>query len=149
MDFVTLLLHSWLRWVVVAAALVALGRALHGTATRREWAPADTRAGLVFTICLDVQVLVGFVLYLLVNPLAAGMAGTMKDATLRFWAVEHALMMVAALALAHAGMALARRRQGVARFRAAALLWGLAVLSVVAAVPWPLHAVGRPLLRLP
>jgi hypothetical protein len=43
-DFV-LFAHSWLRWLVLLAALAAVARAVSGVSTRRPWTPVDDRAG--------------------------------------------------------------------------------------------------------
>jgi len=60
-DFV-LLAHSWLRWLVLLAALIAVARAVSGVSTRRPWTPVDERAGLWLTAGLDLQMLLGLVL---------------------------------------------------------------------------------------
>ena len=41
--------HSWLRWLVLLAALAALARAIGGVSTRRPWTPVDDRAGVWLT----------------------------------------------------------------------------------------------------
>src|SRR4051794_29596261 len=102
-----LILHSWFRWAVILAGLVAFVRAASGASGTKAWTPADDRAGFWFTIALDVQVLIGLALYLFLSPLTTqamrDFGGAMKDPLLRFWAVEHGFGMVVGVALAHVG----------------------------------------------
>ncbi|MCL4813052.1 MAG: hypothetical protein KJ061_11225 [Vicinamibacteraceae bacterium] len=149
----TLWLHSWLRWVVLALAVLAVIKAIGGIGARRAWGPADDAAGKWFTIGMDVQFLVGLLLYGLLSPITrlafADMGAAMRDSALRFWAVEHFLVMVLALAFAHVGRARARRgTTDASRFRTAAVFYGLSLVAMLAAIPWPFMANARPLLRL-
>lgn len=149
----TLWLHSWLRWAVLLLAILAVARAIGGAASRRGWAPADEAAGKWFTIGMDVQFLVGLLLYGLLSPITqaafADMGGAMRDSALRFWAVEHFFVMILALAFAHVGRSRARRaRSDAARFRSAAIFYTLSLVAMLAAIPWPFMANARPLLRL-
>ena len=45
--------------VFILIALFAILRAVTGASSRRPWSPADDRAGLLFTIVVDVQLLLG------------------------------------------------------------------------------------------
>jgi hypothetical protein len=88
-----LVIHSFLRWVVVLTAALAVARAIGGMNARRDWTPADERAGLWFISSLDLQFLLGALLYLVLSPFTMSawddMAATMRNAPLRFLAVEH------------------------------------------------------------
>ncbi|MEI8259627.1 MAG: hypothetical protein WCJ30_28510, partial [Deltaproteobacteria bacterium] len=91
-----LLIHSIARWIVIALGLVACGRAMAGWLGKRDWTPADNRAGLVFMVSIDLQILIGVVLYFAFSPLAnialQNFGAAMRDSTLRFYAVEHATL---------------------------------------------------------
>ena len=147
-----LLLHSWLRWLVLVAAVVVLVRAVAGWRRAGPWTPADTSAGKLFVIALDIQFLIGLLLYAGLSPIVrtalTDMGGAMRDGLLRYWGVEHAVGMIAALAIAHIGHARARRKSSsAARHRAVAISTGLALLVILISIPWPGMAYGRPLLR--
>lgn len=154
MYVLTLYLHSYVRWLVLIAALVVLVRALRGWLGRRDWTAADDRAGQLFTVTMDVQVLLGLALYVGLSPLVAAalrtMATTMRDSALRFFAVEHIAAMVVALVLAHVGRARSRRAaDALARHRRAAIWYGLSILLMLVSIPWPFYRYGRALFRLP
>jgi hypothetical protein len=154
MYLLILALHSLLRWVVLAIGLVAVGRALAGTRAGGAWTRADDAAGRWFAIALDVQVLLGLALYLWLSPMTqiafADFGAAMGNSGLRFWAVEHLFGMVVAVALAHIGRVRLRRApDGPRRHRTAAIFFGLALVAIVATIPWPGMPAARPLFRLP
>jgi hypothetical protein len=148
---ITLTLHSWLRWLVLVIGLAAVLRAIAGTTGRGPWTPIDNRAGFLFTMLLDLQVLIGLVLYSWLSPITheafRDFSGAMKSNGLRFWAVEHIFGMVAALALAHVGRVRIRKADPSRRHKLALIFFGLAFLAILASIPWPGTPYGRPLLR--
>ena len=150
MYSVALLLHSWLRWAVLLLVLVAALRAISGSLGRRVWTPADRRANMLATISLDVQTLVGSLLYLLLSPITTGsfsdMGAAMRVSGVRFWVVEHPFVMFLALVVAHVGNVVARTgATDTARHRRGAILFVLVLLLVLMGTPWPGMANGRPL----
>jgi hypothetical protein len=147
-----LLAHSWLRWAVILLGLVAAARAIGGAMSRRHWSPADDQIGRLFGIALDVQVLLGALLYFALSPITraamSDFGGAMKVSAMRFWAVEHVLGMIVALALVHAGRARVRRvADGPLKHRVAATFFILALVAILASIPWPGMPNGRPLIR--
>jgi hypothetical protein len=147
----TLLVHSWLRWAVIATGLIAILGGVIGVARKGQWTPADDRAGLWFIITLDVQLLLGLVLYFFLSPFTADamkdFPAAMKNSGLRFWAVEHAFGMFVGVVLAHVGRARTRRVEVTRRHKMAAIFFGLAMLAILVSIPWPGTPNGRPLLR--
>src|SRR6185436_13217816 len=103
----TLLVHSWLRWAVIATGLIAILGGIIGVARKGQWTPADDRAGLWFILMLDLQLLLGLGLYFFLSPFTADamkdFGAAMKNPGLRFWAVEHAFGMLVGVVLAHVG----------------------------------------------
>lgn len=147
----TLLVHSWVRWAVVIAGVLALVRAIAGASGRRPWTSADDRAGLWFTIALDVQILIGLYLYFALSPFTAealkNFGGAMRSPTLRFWAVEHAFGMLLGVVLAHVGRMRLRKAESARRHTIAAIFFGIALVVLLASIPWPGTPNGRPWIR--
>ena len=146
-----LLIHSWLRWIALVAAV---GTVL---AAFRIRLPADRgsadRWSLIAMATLDLQMLLGLLLYLALSPFTAeamkNMAAAMRDSNLRFWAVEHIASMFGAVILAHVGRALARKATAAdAQRRRLLICFGLAAALMILGIPWPGFANGRPLFRL-
>jgi uncharacterized membrane protein len=143
--------HSWMRWVVIATCLWSLLRS--AMAGQRPWTPADARASRIFIITLDVQFLLGLLLYLVLSPFtrqALSDIGTaMKVSALRFFVVEHLFGMIVALALAHVGAVRIRKASGDARrHRTVLIFFTLALIAIFASIPWPGMPAGRPLFRI-
>jgi hypothetical protein len=152
MHTATLFLHSWLRWVVIVLGLLAVLRALAGRSGGRPWSPSDASAGRFYTIALDVQVLLGLLLYFVFGNLVSlareDMGRAMATPAIRFWLVEHLTGMLVAVAIAHVGTARVRKAASdSARFSRAALFYGLSLVAVLLSNPWPGMAAARPLLR--
>jgi len=151
--YITLLaFHNILRWLVLLAALIAIGRAVSGwVGSKRAWSRSDDRAGLAYTVLLDIQVLLGFLLYFVYSPLTTtglrDFGGAMGNAPVRYFLVEHSLLMLVAAVMAHIGRAAAKRGQGAARFRRVAVWFILSFLLILISIPWPFLSAGRPLLR--
>jgi hypothetical protein len=147
MYTVVLFLHSWVRWIVVISAAVAVVRAFYGWLGKQGWAKLDERLGLLFSTSLDVQMLLGLILYIFLSPITQAafknLGAAMSDATLRFFTLEHLLSMLVAVVLGHVGRALSKKAtEPVAKHRMAAILFGLATLAILLAIPW-----SRPLFR--
>jgi hypothetical protein len=72
----------------------------------------------------------------------------MGSSGLRFFAVEHVFGIIVALVLAHRGRARVKAvADPVAKHRIAAIFFVLALLAILASIPWPGMPTGRPLLR--
>jgi hypothetical protein len=147
-----LFLHSWLRWVVLLTGVVALVRAIPGMNGKRPWTPADAKPGMFFIISCDVQFLLGLALYLVFSPTVQAAFGNigaaMRNPEYRFYVVEHFFGMIIAIALAHVGRVRSKKaKTDAARFKGAAIFYGLALLIMLASIPWPGMPGERPLLR--
>lgn len=147
-----LTVHSWLRWAVILAGLIVVARAISGIASRRYWTRIDERAGFWFVTLLDVQFLLGLILYVLLSPITRAamqdFGAAMSSSGLRFWSVEHAFGMIVGLALVHVGRARTRKvTDSTARHKVAAISYTLGLLAILVSIPWPGMPNGRPLFR--
>ena len=153
---IVLLLHSWLRWAVILTGILAVASALMpGPSSRPDVSgvedPAD-KWGLAFMISLDLQLLLGLLLYLVLSPVTAAIlkdfGGAMKDPVSRFWAVEHVSTMLLAVVLAHVGRVLGRKAKTPASKRMRLLIcFGISLLAILGGTPWPGMPAGRALFR--
>ena len=102
---------------------------------------------------LDLQMLIGLLLYFALSPVTTeamkNMSAAMQNPMLRFWAVEHLTAMLGAIVLAHVGRALARKGRTPESVRRRLLIFfGLAVILMLVGIPWPGFPNERPLFRL-
>jgi len=151
MYAIVLILHSLVRWLVILAGLLAAARGISGWRSRRPWTLSDERAGFWFITALDLQFLLGLLLYGVLSPITRAAFGdfgaAMRDSVARFWAVEHVTGMVIGVAIAHIGRSrLHKTGDDVRRHRLAALFFTLSLLVILASIPWPTLRHGRPLL---
>ena len=140
--------HNIFRWVVLIAGILAVGRALIGWFGKKEWTKQDRLFGMVFTSSVDIQLLLGILLYFVFSSwgLAAildkGMSFVMGQSQYRFFGIEHAFYMVLALIFAHLGSALPKKvDDSLSKHKRAAIWFSLSLLLILAGIPW-----WRPLL---
>lgn len=143
--------HSWVRWAVVLLGVVAVLRAVTGWQSRRSWTAADDRVGMLFSVAVDIQFLLGLLLYFVYSPYTAlaldDFGNAMRSPDLRFWAVEHPFGAVVGVVLLHIGRARVRKTADALRkHRTAAIFFALALIAIAAAVPWPGTPHARPLI---
>jgi len=148
-----LIAHSWVRWLVVVTALAACGVYLGGWLGRRTWTTWAARIGMLFVMAMDLQVLLGLILYLALSPITSSalrdFGAAMSNEVTRYWAVEHVLFMVLGFIIAHVGLVMTRRASTDGqRYRRGMFFFGLATLLLLIAIPWPFLSYGRPLFRV-
>jgi hypothetical protein len=144
-----LILHNLLRWSALIAGVGATFMVLISQGDN----PRLERWGRALMVALDMQMLVGLALYFGLSPFTreamADFGAAMSNPGLRFFAVEHAVTMVGAVALAHVGRVLARKARTAAAKRTRMLVcFGLSTLLMIVGTPWPGTPNGRPLFRI-
>lgn len=146
-----LTIHSWLRWAALLLGAIATFNAFRHRADTGE-RPRGQRWDWAFMLAVDLQVLCGLMLYFGLSPFTSAamsnMGAALRDPGLRFWVFTHAATMAVALVSVRVGRVLAMgeptsrpRRNG--RY----ICFAIAVLAMVAGVPWPGLANARPLFR--
>ena len=138
-----LAVHNIVRWVVLILGFLAVLRAFIGWFGKHAWIPADPKISIYFTSAIDVQLLLGLVLYIFLSPFALqairtiGLSGVMAQPVDRFFAVEHLFYMLLAVVFAHLGNALPKKVDNpVDKHRRAAIWFGLAFLVILLGMPW-------------
>ena len=139
----TLSVHNILRWVVLILGLIAVIRAYRGWLGKRDWTESDRKFGVFFTMALDIQVLLGLILYFFLSPFTrsiftdlASVTGNMGGESF-FYSFEHIFVMIVAVALAHIGSARSKKAlEPSAKHRQAAIFFTLAILAILIGVPW-------------
>jgi hypothetical protein len=148
----TLTAHSWLRWGALLLGVLATVAAFRDRPEAGRRGPAEGW-GLGLMVVLDLQMLLGLLLYLAVSPsmetIRTHFGAALQDPRLRFWAVEHIGTMLGAVALVHVGRAAASRARTPSARRGWMLAcFAVATIAMFAATPWPGTPNGRPLFRI-
>ncbi len=140
-----ILVHNALRWAVLLSGIVLVVGSFVGKGRGFPYKPAGAGLTAAYTSLLSLQFVVGLFLSC-VSPLVrtfwSNPAAGMKSHDLRFFAIEHTILMIAALALAHIGSARARRASTDEKAFSTSLTWaGASMALIIAGIPW-----WRPLL---
>ena len=144
-------LHSSLRWVIIVLALIAIYRSYTGMTAGRVFSAGDKKTGLFLMITAHTTLLVGLYLWIagpygLANIRNLGFGDVMKDKYFRFFAIEHIFGMLVAIVLITIGRGVAKKSiPDPAKFKRSFWLFLVALVIILATVPWPFRAViGRP-----
>ncbi|MBD0377352.1 MAG: hypothetical protein ICV51_17205 [Flavisolibacter sp.] len=146
MYSVLLHVHSVGRWIILILLIIAIFNSL--IAGRRPFIRTDARTGLLLTIFADLMLLIGIYLwfagprgYRLIQTM--GMSAVVKDPSARFFAIEHLTGMLIAIVLIHVGKAQSRKQiSEKAKHSRTVIFYLLALLIVLASIPWPFRAIG-------
>lgn len=135
-------LHSYLRWVVLALALVVIVKSLMGWLSSKPYEKLDNTLSASFLGTLHLQLILGLLLYFIGDKGLSlitnnGMGEVMKDADLRFWAVEHITTMIIAVVIATIGRSRSKRAaEAVGKHRQVVIFYGIALILILSRVPW-------------
>jgi cytochrome bd-type quinol oxidase subunit 2 len=136
--------HSGFRYLVLLLLVLTIVQALAGWFGKKSYTETNRKLNLFGLIFAHIQLLVGLILYFY-SPFVklAEMAATMKDASLRYWTVEHLVMMIFAVVLITVGHSKSKKAaDAVQKHRTVAIFYGLALLVILVAIVQS----GRPIL---
>jgi hypothetical protein len=136
-----LIAHSGWRWVVIGLGVVVLLSATRASLAGKGWDANAARFARLFSISLDVQVLMGASLFLLFSPLTniALSAATERvpvESQLHYFTTVHPFTMLVAFIAVHIASVLVRRVPEMMRVRWALFGYGVTWLIVMAGIPW-------------
>ena len=146
---VVLVLHNLIRWAVLLFGVWTFFNSLAGVVGKRIYTRSEDRTSFLFTLSCDIQLLLGLALYFSNQWFERLKNLNMKDTYNRFFSLEHASMMIIAWILVHAGrVAVKKSATPQGKHKKALIFFGLAILLILAAIPWPFReTVMRPLYR--
>ncbi len=133
-------LHSALRWVILILLLVSIFQAFSKNGSLQK-------TSLFLLIAAHITLLLGIFQYFAgdfgfkIIDRVGGFGNVMKDSFARFWVVEHLAAMLIAIVL----ITMARGKVKKQNFGAASRMYVVALILILAAVPWPFReAIARP-----
>jgi hypothetical protein len=132
-------LHNALRWVILITLLMSI---------YKLYSKKDAlKTSKILLISSHSTLVLGLYQYFF-GPVGlkmiqtAGMGVAMKDATTRFWAVEHISSMLLAIVLITIGHISYKKTQNASK---TTIFYVIALLLIVLAMPWPFReGIGRP-----
>jgi|SRR6476661_2905725 len=128
--------HSGFRYLVLILIILAIVQSLAGWFGNKSYTDGNRKINLFAMISAHIQFLLGIVLYF-VSPYVKfnDMGTAMSDPSLRYWTVEHLVMMLFAIVLITVGHSRSKKlAEASAKHRAVAIFYGLATLIVIVAI---------------
>lgn len=128
---------------MIAGVLAVVKAILNASANK----PYSKGPGALFVASLHIELLIGLVLYFGVSGLAATFrvdpGAAMKVAALRFYGMEHLILMLVAVVVATIGSAKARRAADEAsKNKTARTFFLIAMVLLMLGIPWPFRGDG-------
>jgi len=146
-------LHNLLRWIIVVLLLLSIIKAYTGWKGNKSFSASDAKIWLFTMIASHITLLLGLYQWLmgryglLTFEIPAG-SSRMKDPFIRFFQVEHPVSMLLAILFITLGRGMAKKDLSDSlKYRQAFVYFFVALLLLLAAVPWPFRGeiIGRPL----
>ncbi|MEK6614891.1 MAG: cytochrome B [Bacteroidota bacterium] len=139
--------HSLLRYILLILILISIAKSFSGWVGKKHYLQSDKKFALFTLIAAHLQLVIGLVVYFMsieVKVALADMGAAMKNPALRFWSVEHVLMMVIAIVLITVGYSLSKKgKTDEAKHKRVAIFFLLALIVIFLAIPWPWATVAR------
>jgi hypothetical protein len=144
-------LHNLLRWVILILLLWSVVISYTGWKSKRAFSSKDKKTWLFTMIVAHSTLLLGLYQWILgrfglltyVKPEGVSM---MKNATLRFYQMEHPVMMILSVLLITLGYGMAKKSvEDEKKYKKAFQYFLIALIVILLAIPWPFREVGRPL----
>lgn len=145
-------LHSIMRWLVLASLLYAIFRAVSGLRSGWTFTKTDDAARNWAATIAHAQMALGIWLYCIspvITYFFSDFSVAVKNRDVRFFGMEHSLMMVTAVVLITVGSIKVKRQiVDKQKFRMMLVWYVIALLVILSSIPWSFSPmVSRPLWR--
>lgn len=123
--------HSGFRWLVIIFLVIAILKSFAGWFGKKEYNKSDNMISLLLLSVTHLQLIFGIVMYFISDKIVS-MGEAMKDATLRFWAVEHGFSMLIAIVLITLGRVLSKKAEtSELKFKKGAIFYTIAFILIL------------------
>jgi len=151
--YITLLtIHSLVRWLVLTSLLFAIYRAYHVWFSGKSFSKSDKTVRLITATISNIQLGVGLCLYF-ISPIIDYFLHNYKEVVkvggIRFFGIEHSLMMLIALIVISIGSVKVKSKsKDNEKFRTMAIWFTIGLLIILISIPWPFSPLAsRPYFR--
>ena len=131
--------HSILRWGLLLFGVISIVLALVAWIQKSDYRKYHNQIGLAFVIFTHTQILIGLILYS-ISPMVknafVNFGASMKNETLRFWALEHPVTMILGAVLITFGRVSTKRTNNPVKKHRRTLIYFVAgILVILSAIP--------------
>lgn len=129
--------HSGLRWLVLLVAIVVVLKSLVGLFGGTKYSKFDGIIAPAYVGLMDLQLLIGLILYFFLSPFTSDFSFNMSDDVIRFWAVEHLALMLFAVIAAHVGRSISKKTDDAqVKYRFQSIFFGMSLILMLMGIPW-------------
>ena len=144
--------HSLFRWLVLVSLLYAIYRNYKGWFYKRPFTKFDNSVRHVTATMAHIQLTLGFGLYLIspvINYFLNNYNSAVKIRDIRFFGMEHSLMMIVAVVIITIGSAKAQRKSTEQeKFKTIAIWFSIGLFIILTSIPWGFFVLpSRPFFR--
>ena len=153
MHSILLTLHSFVRWLVLASLVFTIFKSYQGWFSSKSFTNFDNFIRHSTATVSHVQLLIGLLLYY-VSPIVSYFFQNFSEAVhnreIRFFGMEHSLMMFIAISVISAGSTIAKRKvKDAEKFKTIAIWYTIALFIIFFSIPWSFSPlVSRPYFRV-
>jgi hypothetical protein len=154
MYHLLLVIHSFFRWLVLISLVYAVYRGWKGWLGNKQFSKWDNSVRHNTATIVQVQFVLGFGLYF-ISPLVEyfwqNYSTAVHDRDIRFFGMEHSLMMLIAVSVVTAGSMITKRKTtDKEKFKTMAIWYTIALLLILINIPWPFSpfTANRPYFRI-
>lgn len=134
--------HSGFRWILLVTLIWAIIRVAGKLSGNHSFTDKDKKMPLFAFISCHIQLLVGLILYF-ISPKVIFSAEALKNATSRFFLVEHTTTMLLAIIIISVGYIMAKKvapeKKAFSR-----IFWAylIGLILILIGIPWPFMGYG-------
>lgn len=147
-----LIFHSYWRWLVLLSIIFSILKAFYGFRKRSEYSNFDGVIRKITISIIHIQLILGFIIYF-ISPFVTTFFSNVSDGLhlreVRFFAIEHSLMMFVSIVLITIGAVKVKRKSSSLLKNKATIVWfSIALLIILLNIPWEFSPlVNRPSFR--
>ena len=128
--------------------IVVIAKSLMGMVNKSTYLSSDKTLTAVMVGSIQVQFLIGLVLYIFLSPITeaafADFGAAMKNKELRYFAVEHIFAMLVGVALAEIGKSKAKKAtEDVRKFKTQLIFFSIALVVMLSRIPFDAERLFR------
>lgn len=128
--------HSMMRYFILAVLILAILKSIGGWMRKSEYDKFDNRLAFFAMLFVHLQIVLGFVMYFL-SPkvMIDNMALAMKTPLVRYYTVEHVLMMLIVAALITIGRVVSKKKAtDLQKHKVISIYYGLSLVIILVTV---------------
>ena len=129
--------HSGWRWIVLILLLIVIVKSHIGWRKKLDFIEKQGKLGMFAMIAFHIQFLGGLVLFF-ISPKVQFVEGMMANKVLRFFTMEHSVMMIIAMALITIGHIKSKKAEdSLKKYKTQAIYFTIAFVVIMVSIPWP------------